>query len=103
MSDLTISEVNVVTEGGKIPVNYFVSDLVKDIGAKLTIELPTKTSGDLKVAVKYETSPKASGLQWLTPKNTLGKKHPYMYSQCQVNWMNQLKQMSMKDFCLNFY
>lgn len=75
---------NVITEGGKIPVNYFVSDLVKGIGAKLTIELPTKTSGELKVSIAYQTSPKASGLQWLTPENTLGKKYPYMYSQGQV-------------------
>lgn len=71
---------NVVTEGGKIPVTYTVSDQVKDIGAKLTIDLPTKTSGELKVSIVYKTSPKASGLQWLTPDNTLGKKHPYMYS-----------------------
>lgn len=85
VSDLTINEINIVSEGGKIPVNYAVSDLVKDIGAKLTIDLPTKTSGELKVSIVYETSPKASGLQWLTPENTLGKKHPYMYSQCQVN------------------
>lgn len=85
MSELNIKEVNVLTEGGKIPVNFFVSDLVKDVGSKLTVELPTKTSGNLKVSFVYETSPKASGLQWLSPENTLGKKHPYMYSQCQVN------------------
>ncbi|XP_031633949.1 uncharacterized protein LOC116347493, partial [Contarinia nasturtii] len=34
VSDLMISEVNVITEDGKIPVNHFVSDLVKDIGSK---------------------------------------------------------------------
>lgn len=84
VSDLTITEINVVSEGGKIPVNFAVTDLVKDIGAKLTIDLPTKTSGELKVSIAYETSSKASGLQWLTPENTLGKKHPYMYSQCQA-------------------
>lgn len=75
---------NVVTEGGKIPVNFTVTDPVADLGSKLTIDLPTKTSGELKVSISYETSPKASGLQWLEPENTLGKKHPYMYSQCQV-------------------
>lgn len=75
---------NVVTEGGKIPVNFLVSDFVTDIGSKLTIDLPTKTSGELKISIQYETSPKASGLQWLTPENTMGKKYPYMYSQCQV-------------------
>lgn len=73
-----------MTEGGKIPVNFLVSDFVTDIGSKLTIDLPTKTSGELKISIQYETSPKASGLQWLTPENTMGKKYPYMYSQCQV-------------------
>lgn len=81
---MTIKEINIVSEGGKIPVTYAVNGSVKDIGEKLTIDLPTKTSGELKVSIAYETSPKASGLQWLTPENTLGKKHPYMYSQCQV-------------------
>lgn len=96
VSDLTIEQVNVITEGGKIPVNFFISNPVTDIGSKLTIELPTKTSGDLKVSITYKTSPKASGLQWLTPENTLGKKHPYMYSQCQVNF-SKFAQKSKKD------
>lgn len=66
-------------------MNFTISDTVKDIGSKLTIDLPTKTSGDVKIAIAYKTSPKASGLQWLTPENTAGKQHPYVYSQCQVS------------------
>lgn len=66
-------------EGGRIPITFTVSDHVKDIGSKLTINLPTLTVGEINLVIGYETSPKASGLQWLTKENTLGKKHPYMY------------------------
>jgi leukotriene-A4 hydrolase len=34
----------------------------------------------------YETSPDASALAWLTPEQTCGKQHPYVFSQCQVNF-----------------
>ncbi|XP_067623291.1 leukotriene A-4 hydrolase isoform X2 [Eurosta solidaginis] len=83
--DITVKNASVICNGGSsLPINYFISDPVNDIGAKLTLELPEGTAkGDLLVRIEYETSNRASGLQWLTPEQTLGKKHPYLFSQCQ--------------------
>ncbi len=53
----------------------------KILGAPLNITLP---SGTKFVRVYYSTSPKASGLQWLEPQQTAGKKMPFMFSQAQA-------------------
>lgn len=84
VKNLNIKNIKIVSANTKIPVNFFVSDEVKEVGEKLTIELPTSTSGDLVLQIKYETSPEASALQWLTADQTLGKKNPYLFSQCQA-------------------
>uniref|UniRef100_A0A8C9VS20 Leukotriene A-4 hydrolase n=1 Tax=Scleropages formosus TaxID=113540 RepID=A0A8C9VS20_SCLFO len=55
-------------------------------GTPLEISLPFELSRGQHVIVEvtYETSPRASALQWLTPAQTAGKKHPYLFSQCQA-------------------
>jgi leukotriene-A4 hydrolase len=82
--DIQIESVFVKTAAGEVPVNFQVSDTIKDIGSKLTVVLPTKTDGKITLLVKYKTSSNASALQWLTPEQTMGKKHPFLFSQCQA-------------------
>ncbi|XP_061085836.1 leukotriene A-4 hydrolase [Conger conger] len=55
-------------------------------GTPLVITLPFALSRGQHVIVEvaYETSPKASALQWLRPQQTAGKKQPYLFSQCQA-------------------
>ena len=51
------------------------------LGSRLEIALP---DGADKVRIAYRTSPAAEGLQWLSPEQTAGKTHPYVYSQNQA-------------------
>lgn len=57
------------------------------MGTPLEITLPFELSRGQQVIVEvgYETAPAASALQWLTPEQTAGKEHPYLFSQCQAN------------------
>ncbi len=48
------------------------------LGSRLTVNVP---DDDHKVTIRYKTSPKASGLQWLAPEQTGGKEHPFLFSQ----------------------
>lgn len=50
------------------------------LGARLRVTLPAGTKA---VRVVYKTSPRATALQWLTPAQTAGGQHPYLFSQCQ--------------------
>lgn len=62
------------------PLQYTVAERDKLLGSKLTIATPQRNT---HVRVRYATSPDASGLQWLTPAMTEGKRLPFMFSQSQ--------------------
>ncbi len=51
------------------------------LGRALTVALP---AGTRKIVVHYATNPDAAALQWLTPEQTAGKRHPYLFSQGQA-------------------
>jgi leukotriene-A4 hydrolase len=53
----------------------------KILGAPLAVQLPPQAT---KVRIEYETSPNASGVQWLEPAQTAGKKYPYVFTQSQA-------------------
>ncbi len=80
--DLLIKSVRLFAGGeAEAPTDYVMGEADKMMGEKLTIPLTEKTD---QVLISYRTSPKAEGLQWLSPAQTAGKKKPYLFSQAQA-------------------
>lgn len=66
-------------EGGAIAFSLAAVDAVLGSALRLSVERPTRT-----VTIGYRTDSAASALQWLSPAQTSGGKHPFLFSQCQA-------------------
>lgn len=80
--DLKIERVETAGAGGVFrAADFELGAADKILGAPLRVTLP---SGAKFVKIYYSTGPQASGLQWLAPEQTAGKKQPFMFSQAQA-------------------
>jgi leukotriene A-4 hydrolase/aminopeptidase len=80
--DLKIEKVETSLDVGKFSATTFKpGESDKILGAPLTITLPAKAT---RVRITYSTSPGASGLQWLDPAQTAGKKVPFLFTQSEA-------------------
>lgn len=76
--DLTIHKVLLEDS---IETSFSLGEKSEVFGQPLTVEVEPSTK---VVSVYYTTSPDAEALQWLTPEQTLGKVHPFLFSQSQA-------------------
>ena len=80
--DLAILNVNTKNGQELSPLKWSWGQKDKLLGQALIIELPENDKQP--IIIEYKTSPSATGLQWLTPEQTSGKKHPFLYSQSEA-------------------
>lgn len=71
--------------GSRRNVTFSLGD--KDLirGTPLVVELDGDGSAPtIVLEIAYKTHPRASGLQWLEPRQTAGRRHPFLFSQSQA-------------------
>jgi leukotriene A-4 hydrolase/aminopeptidase len=80
---LQIDETEISPDGTKYrEARFDIGKTDPILGAPLTIDIAPDTKF---VRIRYSTSPSAAtALQWLTPEQTEGKEHPFLYTQSQA-------------------
>ncbi len=73
-------EIETVTDGKGEPLEFKVGVNDENLGAPLAVALRPDTD---RLIIRYKSAPEAEALQWLTPDQTAGKRHPYLFSQGQ--------------------
>jgi aminopeptidase N len=74
-------EIQRVTDANGEPLRFNVGAADPNLGAPMSIELRPDTD---RILITYKSAPDAGALQWLTPAQTAGKRHPYLFSQGQA-------------------
>jgi leukotriene-A4 hydrolase len=80
--DLDITKAESSSDGASWAVAEFsLAPPDRILGSALTVTLPEDAT---RVRLTYATRPGASGLQWLEPPQTAGRKSPYLFTQSQA-------------------
>ncbi|MEO6687698.1 MAG: M1 family metallopeptidase [Dokdonella sp.] len=79
--DLAIEKVEAI-DAGAAPraLRWTLGKRDPILGSALHVDLGQQAA---LVRIRYHTAPTASGLQWMTPAQTAGKQHPFVYSQSE--------------------
>ncbi|HEY0179127.1 MAG TPA: M1 family metallopeptidase [Dokdonella sp.] len=79
--DLRIERVEALDAAGVArPARYALGKRDAILGSALGVELDAQAP---RVRIRYRSAPDASGLQWMTPAQTAGKRQPFMFSQSE--------------------
>lgn len=79
---LQIDETEVSPDGVKYRESQFsIGKADQILGAPLRIDIAPDTKF---VRIRYSSDPTATALQWLSPDQTAGKQHPFLYTQSQA-------------------
>jgi leukotriene-A4 hydrolase len=73
-------EVESIADGDGQPLQFKLGATDEDLGAPLAVSLNPDTR---RLVIRYKSAANAEALQWLTPEQTAGKRHPYLFSQGQ--------------------
>ena len=63
------------------PTKFSLGEPDPVLGQRLQITVLPETE---QVTVRYRTTPGAAALQWLTPEQTAGRQHPFLFTQSQA-------------------
>jgi len=81
VNGLEIDSVHIVNNSGSLMGQYSIGEYQPFMGAPLSITIDTTITG---VDIYYSTKSNAAALQWLSPQQTQGKTHPFLFTQGQA-------------------
>jgi aminopeptidase N len=73
-------EIASVTDPQGRPLQFAAGAADPNLGAPLRVQL----NGAKQIKIAYRSAPDAAALQWLSPQQTAGKRHPFLFSQGQA-------------------
>ncbi len=83
--DVRNLDIQDVRDASGAPLQFRTGDNDAILGQPLTIRFPAFAPGEQRrIVIRYATRPDAAALQWLSPAQTAGGRHPYMFSQGQA-------------------
>ncbi len=82
--DLLVRSVHLLQGTDSRLVPFVLGNHDEVLGRPLSVHLPELLDEEFVLSIRYETSPGASGLQWLNPRQTAGGEQPFLFSQSQA-------------------